>query len=264
MYLGKKIYKLFFGVEKRHLNKKFNDWRFSIFCKGLEKNPALKKQIESIPQKYINDHWVRDEMGPDYKKLMTRIRAAKTIEFVSSFVNVSKKQKILDAGASDGLFLYPFDGELVGLNIEWVCAKRIGAEGFTGVKGDITKMPFDSDYFDAVFCFEVIEHLEDPIRTVRELCRVSKKHVFLSTPYSSHTRIEVFNSEKEKASTNQHVFMFAFNEIRNLFSYTDFLEKGFVIIDPLQICKVSFLDKILAWVMGISFPKWVLVNYEKK
>ncbi len=40
---------------------------------------------------------------------------------------------------------------------------------------DATKLPFKSDLFDAVFCLEVLEHVDDPLSALREIYRVMKK-----------------------------------------------------------------------------------------
>jgi len=43
-------------------------------------------------------------------------------------------------------------------------------------------LPFSDDTFDVVTCVDVIEHVEDYSRLIKEMLRVSKKGVFLSTP----------------------------------------------------------------------------------
>lgn len=43
-------------------------------------------------------------------------------------------------------------------------------------------LPFENAEFDVVTCVDVIEHVEDYDRLIREMLRVSKKGVFLSTP----------------------------------------------------------------------------------
>jgi len=37
------------------------------------------------------------------------------------------------------------------------------------------KLPFESNVFDAVFCLEVLEHIDDPIAALKEIKRVLKK-----------------------------------------------------------------------------------------
>lgn len=43
-------------------------------------------------------------------------------------------------------------------------------------------LPFPDDTFDVVTCVDVIEHVEDYNRLIKEMLRVSKKGVFISTP----------------------------------------------------------------------------------
>jgi ubiquinone/menaquinone biosynthesis C-methylase UbiE len=43
-------------------------------------------------------------------------------------------------------------------------------------------IPFDDNHFDLVTCIDVLEHVENYERFLKELLRVSKKGVFISTP----------------------------------------------------------------------------------
>ena len=40
---------------------------------------------------------------------------------------------------------------------------------------DATNLPFKSNFFDAVFCLEVLEHVDDPVTVLAEINRVLKK-----------------------------------------------------------------------------------------
>ena len=53
--------------------------------------------------------------------------------------------------------------------------------GFT--VGDIYNIDFPDDSFDVVYSFEVLEHLHEPDRALRELARVARQHVVLSVPH---------------------------------------------------------------------------------
>jgi ubiquinone/menaquinone biosynthesis C-methylase UbiE len=44
------------------------------------------------------------------------------------------------------------------------------------------QIPFPDETFDVVTCVDVIEHVEDYNRLIKEMVRVSKRGVFLSTP----------------------------------------------------------------------------------
>jgi SAM-dependent methyltransferase len=55
---------------------------------------------------------------------------------------------------------------------------------------DAGRLPFPDHSFDVVLCSEVIEHLENPIPALRELVRVSRRGVVISTMEAALTRWE--------------------------------------------------------------------------
>jgi 2-polyprenyl-3-methyl-5-hydroxy-6-metoxy-1,4-benzoquinol methylase len=70
---------------------------------------------------------------------------------------------------------------------------RRGVEG--GVLfdlGDLREMPYGDDSFDLVMCLEVLEHLPDPHRGLRELRRVTSAHCLVSVPHEPFFRATNF------------------------------------------------------------------------
>jgi ubiquinone/menaquinone biosynthesis C-methylase UbiE len=56
-------------------------------------------------------------------------------------------------------------------------------------QASIYALPWPDDAFELVICCEVLEHLHDPAAGLRELARVSRRHVLLSTPWEPTWRI---------------------------------------------------------------------------
>lgn len=52
---------------------------------------------------------------------------------------------------------------------------------------DITNIPVENNYFDAVLCTEVLEHVKDPLLAIKELSRITKPggRIFLTAPVCS-------------------------------------------------------------------------------
>lgn len=58
------------------------------------------------------------------------------------------------------------------------------------VPGDCYELPFRDCYFDVVVCAELIEHLEDPARCIRELRRVCKLNGWITITVPHERSIE--------------------------------------------------------------------------
>jgi len=56
-------------------------------------------------------------------------------------------------------------------------------------QASIYALPWPDQAFDLVICCEVLEHLHDPAAGLRELARVARRHVLLSTPWEPVWRI---------------------------------------------------------------------------
>lgn len=86
----------------------------------------------------------------------------------------------LVGGETDGLFV-------AGIDLSFRSLRRANAHGlpFAGFcKADGCQLPFASDTFDLVICIEVIEHIADQARVLREIYRVLKPGgtLYLTTP----------------------------------------------------------------------------------
>lgn len=79
------------------------------------------------------------------------------------------------------------------------------------VVGDIRNLPFKNASFDAVACYEVLEHLpfEDFQNALKELHRVSKRHVVISFPYITSNLFAYFRLFPR---TNTRFFFFRLYE----------------------------------------------------
>ncbi len=108
---------------------------------------------------------------------------AKRSELIFQEVEKQKPQKILDAGCGRGFYLkslsfYPFIIEIHGVDINESHikkAKTICDDKRTTVKkASLYSLPYPDNYFDFVICSEVLEHLKDDRKALKEIKRVLK------------------------------------------------------------------------------------------
>jgi SAM-dependent methyltransferase len=98
-------------------------------------------------------------------------------------------RRILDAGCGEGFAMRAVLGAtgaaLVGLDgsADAVRVAEALNPGRSFAAGDLYALPFPSGSFDLVVCMEVLEHLDEPARGLRELCRVSAGWLLLSVPH---------------------------------------------------------------------------------
>jgi ubiquinone/menaquinone biosynthesis C-methylase UbiE len=89
----------------------------------------------------------------------------------------------LDAGCSSGDYvrLLASEGAVAsGFDIEASPNWSLAPELFT--VGSAQSIPFPENSFETVFSFEVLEHLEDPEKALKEMKRVSSRNVLVTVP----------------------------------------------------------------------------------
>jgi ubiquinone/menaquinone biosynthesis C-methylase UbiE len=106
-------------------------------------------------------------------------------KFVNHLVDSYQFDSILDVGCSQGLAVqqYQISGkDAYGIDISKIGVDKAKELGINNCKvASILNIPFDDNNFDAVSSSDVLEHLEesDVEKAINEICRVSKKYLFL-------------------------------------------------------------------------------------
>ena len=109
---------------------------------------------------------------------------------ITSIVTDLKPHTLLDAGCGEGfvsdIFLKAMpDAQITGFDVleDSVKLARLRNPRASFAVGDIYNIEALDNTYDVVYCFEVLEHLHEPDRALREMARVAKHHVVLSVPH---------------------------------------------------------------------------------
>jgi SAM-dependent methyltransferase len=104
------------------------------------------------------------------------------VEHVSRYrwaAQAAKDRLVLDAGCGTGygsrLLAEAGAREVVGVDIARAVLEAVAADMPDSVRlqaGDVRRLDFEDNTFELVVCFEVIEHVEDPLTVLDELARV--------------------------------------------------------------------------------------------
>jgi SAM-dependent methyltransferase len=98
---------------------------------------------------------------------------------------------VLDVGCAEGFVIRHLEQEeglhihSTGVDIDYAALLRGRSISprMCRALGDICRLPFSDEWFDLVICTEVLEHLPNPQKGLRELRRVTRRYCLLSVPH---------------------------------------------------------------------------------
>lgn len=136
----------------------------------------------------------------NFAKFQTRNPLARFLfdrfyETLRHMVAELQPESVLDAGCGEGETLERLRDllprDVHGFDNNPACVKfaaaRLPAYRFS--TGDVCRVDYQDNRFHTVLCLEVLEHLHEPSRALRELVRVSSSHIIISVPNEPFFRL---------------------------------------------------------------------------
>ena len=162
-------------------------------------------------------------MSDEERKFKVNNRMINEIKYVNSLL----PGKILDAGCGPGFFLAEINKEwgkygieLSKFNVDYI------NDSFSDINvqvGSLEKLPYEDNFFDIVYSFQVMEHVFEPVKIFKEFSRVCKPDgkIIISTP-----NIDSFCSKRFKGNYRllgaPHVIMWSPITMKHLFKLIGF------------------------------------------
>lgn len=189
----------------------------------LDELPDLRADVEAMSDGQALLHFGADELvGSEHHRRILRFFHAWRLQVLRARIGDGLADaRILDVGDTDGLILKGLGKTGTGFNISDAALANIRANGVEAVGGDGHRLPFDDGGFDAVLCFEMLEHVESPHQVLTELARVCRPdgRVFLSIPWVPTTTFHPRDPGKPRGF--QHVCELARDDFHALVSHSD-------------------------------------------
>jgi len=184
---------------------------------------------------FENKYWTRMDQG-----ICFRHKAA--FELVD-------KGLVLDLGCGDGLFLKMLKNKGIrgiGVDVSEVAIEKAKIKGLDVKKFDFAtnKLPFPDNSFETVVLLDVLEHLYQPERVLKEAYRVSKKNLLISVPNSNSlpARIQMLlgGIPENNKHRQGHIYWMSYSIIKDLLKENVF---------SIEVMKVN---SFFSWVPGIK------------
>ena len=138
---------------------------------------------------------------------------------------------ILDIGSYDGFISYSLKKTFPNLKITIIDIDELGLQlakglGLNTVRASALALPIQDNRVDVVLCLDLIEHVKDDDRLVKEISRVLRKggKVILSTPMQNGVSFPFISKERSKIINKNwgHVRMgYDLKELEILFKNSD-------------------------------------------
>lgn len=121
--------------------------------------------------------------------VMLKYFYAKRIELIQQSAGDISKKTFLDVGGTNDILFRHLNKTGVGLNINQNAVDNMARQGIEGVLGDAEHLKYDDNSFDFILTYETLEHLDNPIQSLREMARVARERIYLTIPHMLHTRV---------------------------------------------------------------------------
>jgi len=167
------------------------------------------------------------------------------IKFMIRTVIIEKDKKLLDIGCGSGQFLYEM--KQLGLDVHGIENGILDKELANDLRiqnKDLISAKYPSNYFNIITMNHVLEHLNNPSATIKEIYRILKKDgkFIIGVPNTNSYVNKIFDKN-----------WLAYDVPRHLFNYSDKLLIDFLKKNKFKIKKIRYNSRPSQFVMSGYF-----------
>ncbi len=198
----------------------------------LVRNPPTKQELLAL---YSFDAGYHKEFETNHELQREKLSTARyDLNMMEKHLNRQTPGSLLDIGCSTGFFLR------VAQEKGWHCkgvelskdTAKIASEKYSldVFQGELAEQPFREEEFDVITLWDVIEHLEDPLKTLNDIQHILKKDgiIVFRTPNADglfpvlSLSIAGLTGQWPHATPPGHLFQFSRRSIKRLLEESNF------------------------------------------
>lgn len=201
-----------------HLDNKLKRWLRPLFPYVYRVVRYGKFNINT--PEYWDAIWYNEEASGwrDYEKIYSKIISI-----------IPRQSKTLDVGCGIGILLNRLknekQAEVFGLDISRIAIEKLSRQG---IKGQVAMLPFlgvKDDSFDVAVGTELLEHLTDAEKSIKEICRVVRSEGLLIFTVPDNC-MGIRDADDHLNQYNQHSFRKIMNEFGELILFESIHDVG--------------------------------------
>jgi SAM-dependent methyltransferase len=220
---------------KINVRAKLADIRYQSSARVLARELEASRYAYVFDDEDLSQHYGDQLLDDPRLQNITKTFILERIDFIEECLGREEiaQASFADMGDSSGIFLKALGKHGVSFNISQAALQNIQRKNILAIKGDLEHLPFRDGSVDHVLCFEVLEHMPNPILALRELERVCSKTAFISIPHVTRTRIYPFGYDQTRPHWELHVFEFSDVDFLHVISHTGFKLKSRKVVEVL-------------------------------
>ncbi|MCK4553263.1 class I SAM-dependent methyltransferase [Candidatus Pacearchaeota archaeon] len=169
------------------------------------------------------------------------------IKFMIRGTIIKKGKRLLDIGSGSGQFLYEmkqFGLDVYGVETGEFNEKSVKKEKLNIQKTTLEKVKYKEDFFDAITMNHVLEHVNNPNETLKEIHKILKKKglFIVAVPNYNSLAYKIFKSD-----------WLALDVPRHLFNYSDKILKKLLEQEKFKIVKVRYNSRPSQFAVSLEY-----------
>ncbi len=145
----------------------------------------MKSQAEYLSKDYQKQFWANNKNARGFDHPVVEFFARQRLDYVKGHIDLTEVRSAFDVGCGDGFATYYFSQSVErveGGDISELMLEHNPLDSRSLKVIDAESLDLTDESYELVYLWEVLHHLKDPARAVREMARVSSRYVVIFEP----------------------------------------------------------------------------------